>query len=176
MDMKKQPDREGWKVKGSDQESVRREILSRFGDSKMTCLREMIENMEDPVYTLPPGGKWSSKRVMMLLGDAAHAMPPLGENMGFALEDAILLARIIECNPSETISDIFKTYESLRRSTIDAVYKEADFRWDGLKDKGWFVRMLRELLTPFFLWWTKNAREEAWGADIKYLVSSKTVT
>jgi 2-polyprenyl-6-methoxyphenol hydroxylase-like FAD-dependent oxidoreductase len=77
MEMKEQANREGWKVKGSDQDSIRMEILSRFGDSKMVCLREMIENVEDlflfPVYTLPPGGKWSSERVL-LLGDAAHAV------------------------------------------------------------------------------------------------------
>ena len=77
MEMKEQADREGWKVKGADQDSIRNEILSRFGDSKMTCLREMIENVNDlflyPVYTLPPGGKWSSERVL-LLGDAAHAV------------------------------------------------------------------------------------------------------
>lgn len=77
MEMKEQADREGWKVKGADQDSIRKEILSRFGDSKMTCLREMIENVEDlflyPVYTLPPCGKWSSERVL-LLGDAAHAV------------------------------------------------------------------------------------------------------
>jgi len=102
-------------------------------------------------------------------------MPPQGESMGFALEDAILFARIIECNPEEPISTLFATYESLRRSTIDAAYKEADFRWDGLKDKGWLVRLVMELLTPIFLWWTKNAREEAWGADIRDLVPSKTV-
>jgi len=77
MEMKEQADREGWKVKGGDQDSTRKEILSRFGDSKMTCLREIIENVEDlflyPVHTLPPGGKWSSERVL-LLGDAAHAV------------------------------------------------------------------------------------------------------
>jgi len=77
MEMKEQAGREGWKVKGGDQDSTREEILSRFGDSKMACLREMIENVEDlflyPVYTLPPNGKWSSVRVL-LLGDAAHAV------------------------------------------------------------------------------------------------------
>ncbi len=102
-------------------------------------------------------------------------MPPQGESMGLALEDAILFARIIECNPEEPISALFATYESLRRSTIDAVYKEAVFRWDGLKDKGWLARLVVNFLTPIFLWWTKNAREDAWGADIRDLVPTKIV-
>ena len=40
--------------------------------------------------------------------------------MGFAMEDAIVFARIIECNPEEPISTLCATYESLRRSTIDS--------------------------------------------------------
>ena len=63
-------------------------------------------------------------------------MPPQGESIGFAVEDAVLFARIIECNPEEPISTLFTTYESLRRPTIDSAYKEAAFRWDVLKDKG----------------------------------------
>ena len=77
MEVKEQMSREGWKVKVADQEATRKEILSRFGESQIPCLREMIENVEDlffyPVNTLPPRGKWSSQRVM-LLWDAAHAV------------------------------------------------------------------------------------------------------
>ena len=77
MEVKEQLDHEGWKIKGSDQDATRKELLSRFGDSKMPCLVEMVEKVEDlcfyPVNTLPSGGKWSSKRAI-LLGDAAHAV------------------------------------------------------------------------------------------------------
>ena len=95
--------------------------------------------------------------------------------MGFAMEDAVLFARIIECNPGESISTLFATYESLRRSTIDSAYKEAEFRWDGLKDKGWLGRLMMDILTPIFLWWGKNGREDAWAADIRDLVPSKVI-
>ena len=77
MEVKEQLDHEGWKIKGSDQDATRKELLSRFGNSKMPCLVEMVEKVEDlcfyPVNTLPSNGKWSSKRAI-LLGDAAHAV------------------------------------------------------------------------------------------------------
>lgn len=77
MEVKEQLNHEGWKVKGSDQDATRKELLSRFGDSKMPCLVEIVEKVEDlyfyPVNALPSGGKWSSKRAI-LLGDAAHAV------------------------------------------------------------------------------------------------------
>jgi 2-polyprenyl-6-methoxyphenol hydroxylase-like FAD-dependent oxidoreductase len=77
MEVKSELDHEGWKAQGSDRETTRKEVLSRFGGLKKPCLTEMVEGVEDlffyPVYVLPPRGKWSSKRVM-LLGDAAHAV------------------------------------------------------------------------------------------------------
>lgn len=77
MEVKEQLDHQGWKIKGADQEATRKDLLSRFGDSKMPCLVEMVEKVKDlyfyPVNTLPSGGKWTSKRAI-LLGDAAHAV------------------------------------------------------------------------------------------------------
>lgn len=77
MEVKSELNHEGWKAQGSDQETIRKEINSRFGGLKLPFLVEMVEKVEDlffyPVYVLPPGGQWSFDRVM-LLGDAAHAV------------------------------------------------------------------------------------------------------
>jgi len=71
---------------------------------------------------------WSRGRVV-LVGDAAHGMPPFlaqGANQG--LEDALvistLIARLINSNllsQEDAIADIFHTYESLRRPLMEKV-------------------------------------------------------
>jgi hypothetical protein len=55
-------------------------------------------------------------------------MPPNGESVGLALEDATLFARVLEVHAGEPTSKLFSIYEGLRRSTIDSVYKEAELR------------------------------------------------
>ena len=99
-------------------------------------------------------------------------MPPNGESVGHAFEDAVLFARIVEVHAGEPISRLFTIYEDLRKSAIDHAYKEAQFRWEGVRDKGWLAAKVREWLTPFFLWWTKQYREDAMRFDIRDLVTS----
>lgn len=71
--------RDGWKSVGSDAEKTRAQLLDRFGDAKIPCIKGLIERTEDfylwPVFTLSKFGKWATNRVM-LLGDAAVS-PPL---------------------------------------------------------------------------------------------------
>lgn len=66
--------RDGWKAAGADADATRKQLLERFGDSKIPCIVPLIEKTQDfflwPVYTLSKQGKWSTDRVM-LLGDAA---------------------------------------------------------------------------------------------------------
>jgi 2-polyprenyl-6-methoxyphenol hydroxylase-like FAD-dependent oxidoreductase len=66
--------RDGWKAVGGDAEATRRQLLERFGDTKIPCIVPLIERARDfflwPVFTLSKEGKWSTDRVM-LLGDAA---------------------------------------------------------------------------------------------------------
>jgi len=69
--------RDGWKAAGADEAKTRRQLLDRFGDSKIPCLVPLIENAQDfylwPVFTLSKYGKWATNRVM-LLGDAAVSL------------------------------------------------------------------------------------------------------
>lgn len=70
---------DGWKTKGSDRAYVEGEVRRRFGGGRVAGLAELLDTVDDwtlyPVYTLPPGGRWSRGRVL-LLGDAAHAVSP----------------------------------------------------------------------------------------------------
>jgi hypothetical protein len=68
-------------------------------------------------------------------------MPPSGESVGFALEDVTLFHSYPRsaCRRAD-----LKIYEDLRRNTIDDAYQEAEYRWDGIRDKGWFALKSRE--------------------------------
>lgn len=70
--------RDGWKQAGGDAEKTRAELLGRFGDATIPCVRPLIEAAQDfylwPVFTLSKEGRWSTNRCM-LLGDAAVGAP-----------------------------------------------------------------------------------------------------
>ncbi len=83
MEMKEVANRQGWKVRGSDQSALKNDILSRFKSASMPELEDLVSAAGEwssyPVHMLPPGGKWSSPggRVI-LLRDSLHAVsgPP----------------------------------------------------------------------------------------------------
>lgn len=77
MEQKGEISKEGWRAMGKDQEAVRENILSRFSESALPNIKDLVSSADEwflyPVYVLPPDGKWCTERVM-LLGDAAHAV------------------------------------------------------------------------------------------------------
>ena len=93
-------------------------------------------------------------------------MPPQGESVGMALEDVTVFARLMSGYPTRSLSDIFEAYEKARRKRIDAAYEEASWRWDTVKDSGWFFHTLKEWVTPLFLWWSAKARNATFTEDL----------
>ena len=64
------------------------------------------------IFTRQPIGKWSSERVT-LLGDAAHPLEPfMGQGASMAIEDGVVLGRIVE--DSSSFSEIIERYEAAR--------------------------------------------------------------
>lgn len=161
--------REGWKAQGSEQESIKRNVQNRFGNSAIKFLDPLIEATEHwslyPVYKLAPRGKWASKRAI-LLGDSAHAMPPQGESTAYALEDAIIFARILEKHRSRGVEAVFDAYQKIRRGRMDAAYEESAWGWETQKDCGWFTFLLRSWITSGYLWWTASARQKRYIEDV----------
>jgi salicylate hydroxylase len=93
-------------------------------------------------------------------------MPPQGESTGLAIEDGVLLARIL--SPSKlSVQGAFRTYEKTRRPRIDAAYKEAVFRWENVKDRSWFMQKVIEWLTWAFLWYKMGAFESSLSYDVR---------
>lgn len=80
MEIAEVRDREGWKIRGSDQNAIKTDILERFKCETMPELAELAEDAGEwtlyPTHKLPPHGRWTSSggQSCILLGDAAHAV------------------------------------------------------------------------------------------------------
>jgi 2-polyprenyl-6-methoxyphenol hydroxylase-like FAD-dependent oxidoreductase len=101
-----------------------------------------------PIDEMPPLGSWHSGPVV-LVGDSAHAMAPhVGQGAALAMEDAIVLAKCLrECDRTD---EAFARYHSARRGRVEAIGREAR-RSGSRKTPGPVMRVLRNLLMPFFL-------------------------
>lgn len=120
--------KDGWEVHGKEEvERVKSNLLGMLanaaGDWGAT-VKQLAENSSVlgfyPVYKLPLGGVWSRGRCL-LLGDAAHAMPPhAGQGVSMALEDAFLLSRLLE-NPNHSLSEVYEKFDKIRRPRINEV-------------------------------------------------------
>src|ERR1700712_241696 len=96
-------------------------------------------------------------------------MPPQGESIGLALEDAMLFSTILAKHQSHTNTELFETYESFRRDRIEAAFDEANFGWETVKDKGWLGGLMMEYLTVAFLWWKKKEKAKNLAFDVRDL-------
>ncbi|KAJ5086172.1 hypothetical protein N7532_010943 [Penicillium argentinense] len=157
-----------WSTQNRIKCALRREMQDRFSKTAIPCIREMVDSKADwmlyPVYQVQPGGRWCGNRVI-LLGDAAHAMPPRDESAAYALDDAILFARILARFRSEPLSEVFDAYERLRRDTINRAFKESRRMWERNRDMGLLEGRLKEWMMPFYLRSHRDEREAAWEFD-----------
>jgi salicylate hydroxylase len=93
-------------------------------------------------------------------------MPPQGESAGIALEDAVIVGRVMATNDPDGLTGQMKRYERLRRPRVDTAYRESTFGWNTLKDSGWLSFQFRCLLTWMFLWWTAGGRVQRYSEDL----------
>jgi len=165
--------RDGWKAAGADAKKIRADIMDRFGDAKIPSIKPLIEKTEDfylwPVFTLSKHGKWSTDRVM-LLGDAAHAMPPQGESTGIVFEDTVLfsrcLTRWIEKGKPGSMKEAFDAYEALRRPRIDSAFEESKNVVSTVSDAGYIGHTIKTYIIPWYLWFSRTSREKHFVEDV----------
>ncbi|KAF2709911.1 FAD/NAD(P)-binding domain-containing protein [Pleomassaria siparia CBS 279.74] len=162
--------REGWTVKSMEQDALKEDLSRRFSGSTLPMMDEILRRISAialyPVYRLSENGIWSSGR-MLLLGDAAHAMPAQGESVGLALEDVVLLSRILEQDQDVPVQKLFQHYDTLRRTRINAAVEEANFGFETIKDRGWAATVLMEWLTWIVLAWRASRKEKEFEFDVR---------
>ncbi|KAH8666819.1 hypothetical protein BX600DRAFT_436200 [Xylariales sp. PMI_506] len=166
--------RDGWRAVAGDAEAIRSDTLRRWRNGKLGGIQDLVARCKEwsffPVYALAPGGRWSRGRVM-LLGDAAHAMPPQGESTGIAIEDGILLAHVFQRRGAgRSIEQMFADHEQLRRPVVDRHYRSAKWRWDGARTEDSYARsLLIEWLTLVLLTVAGWFRYAPFESDVRQL-------
>ena len=94
-------------------------------------------------------------------------MPPQGESTGLAIEDSVLLARVLAKLSDKDMPKAFQVYEKTRRPRIDTAYKEAVARWEGVKDKTWLRQKLEEWFTWLYIWYKADVFEKSTAYDVR---------
>jgi len=164
-------DRDGWHLVGEDQEVVRKEVLETYTRGRVNGIQNVIDKCDKwqiyPIYQLPPQGRWHKGRVL-LLGDAAHAMPPQGESTGIAIEDGVLLARILGRCATRSVEQLFSDFEAVRRSDIERHYKDAEKMSKMVSSKPPGVRgLIMDLITMVFMFVKKMQGTDHFKGDVR---------
>ena len=105
----------------------RQERLLRLHGDWAQPVPRLIESTESEIFDIAihdaPAGLsgWSAGRTL-LIGDAAHAVAPhSGQGASMALEDALMLAKMLRDYKGENVRDVFWAFEAERRPRTDKV-------------------------------------------------------
>ena len=133
-------------------EEIRRELLERhrgWQEPVGTILESAPEMLRGPVFDVPSLPAWSRERVL-LIGDAAHAISPhAGQGASLALEDAMLLAKLLRdggAGPDE----LFARFTAARRRRVERIIAEARRRGDGKRTLSPRAAWIRDRVLSLF--------------------------
>ncbi len=133
-----------------------RDIAAAFSAWHPT-VRRLIDAARDehhaPLWEEPVLEQWYQHN-LVLLGDACHRLHPyLQQGVALALEDAWVLARMLE-RWEEEVHHALHDYERFRRARVNRVRAETRWRWaEAIQSAGWRAqgRNLRDSLMNRFL-------------------------
>ncbi|KAJ6265070.1 6-hydroxynicotinate 3-monooxygenase [Drechslerella dactyloides] len=179
--------KDGWRSMGDDVAKMKNRVKETYcseKDPQMGFFADLLEATEDdiffyPVWKLDMSEKWWEGRCV-LLGDAAHAMPPLAQGVGLALDDAVMLDRLVQgemdkrkdsdtgtIDTKDIVWDnVWKKLVEIRISRVRKDYDRAVGGFEGLKDKGWFAAMLKDWIVWLYLWIIGVKFDEAFKYDV----------
>ncbi|UNI24926.1 hypothetical protein JDV02_010642 [Purpureocillium takamizusanense] len=173
--------RDGWDVRRKEEvdgfKDTMLQVLEGASGDWGTTMRRIVETTDVvkfyPVFKLPPGGTWSRGRCL-LLGDAAHAMPPhAGQGVSMALEDAFLAARLLKDLPlgqQQRVDEAFATYERVRRPRVDEIAKKAASNAGVRKKTGPVGLRIKEWVVWAYMWVAWAVGLKGVGVEERHLV------
>lgn len=133
--------REGWKEMFKTKDRLRR-VLQENQDDWPIHVRSAIANLRDddlwlwPLYVLPELESWSSMAGrVILIGDAAHAMPPTaGQGANMAFEDGYTLGLVLGSLGSRIqLQSALQFWQGMRKARLRLVL-EMTMQWAKMRE------------------------------------------
>ncbi len=141
--LSKDEDAESLNYKSWSTDQLRQEMLLRHEGWRApvsTILKSAQELLRGPVFDVPILPAWSKGRAL-LIGDAAHATSPhAGLGASLALEDAMLLGKLMRRSHFNH-GEVFAQFEQARRTRVERVITESRRRGER-----------KQVLTPTAAW------------------------
>ncbi|KAK4034172.1 6-hydroxynicotinate 3-monooxygenase [Parachaetomium inaequale] len=175
--------RDGWEATGKTEvDRCKTTLLQLLGEEKsewVDMLRQLVQRTETvkfyPIYKLPTGRPWFRGRCL-IIGDAAHAMPPhASQGVSMALEDVFLLSTLLK-SEHLALDQGLAAYVTKRKLRTDAMLKKAERNGTVRKQTSpWRVRA-NELAISGGLWLYKTTGLERLGIgqrDLAYDVETE---
>lgn len=173
-------DKDGWKIIRSDLKLIKENLNEKLKNINIDFIKEIIEKTNDitfyPVWKLnETEEKWYSKR-SILLGDAAHAMPPhAGQGVSMALEDVFLFKRLLQkyqnnlINSENNIIHIFDQFQQIRKDRISTIFKKSVSNGEIRKDTNIIIGKIKELGIKLYLnyFMKDDINDDDFGYDIQ---------
>jgi 2-polyprenyl-6-methoxyphenol hydroxylase-like FAD-dependent oxidoreductase len=133
-------------------EGVRREMLAIYGDYGAP-VPALIQNLQEAVkhniYDIQSLPSWHHGRAI-LIGDAAHAVSPnSGQGASLALEDAMLLAKLLRDESS--YASAFSRFEAARKPRVEKIVAEGRRRGNDKQIVGPVQQTFREWMVRIFV-------------------------
>ncbi len=156
-------------LKSAPQEDLRRDLVATHGDWH-TPIRQLIEQTDEvlriAIYEIPSLSTWHKGRAV-LIGDAAHAMATsAGQGASQALEDTIVLAKLLRDEPGP-MQNAFPAFEEQRRPRAEKVSAISRRNSDRKKTLGPFAERMRDFFVAHIL---PVVARRSWNAMYAYKV------
>ena len=121
-------DKEGWERTLADKDALV-EFLQQDAKAFPKVVQNAVSSIPHdkinvwPFYIVPKLDKWTSKhRRVIILGDAAHAIPPsAGQGINQAFEDVYMFALLLAKAKKERMEDALRFWQEYRQQRIDKV-------------------------------------------------------
>ncbi|KAH6687785.1 hypothetical protein F5X68DRAFT_231331 [Plectosphaerella plurivora] len=169
--------RDGWETTGkAEVDAFMSTLLRLLGDEPSEwadTLRGLVQATDTvkfyPVYKLPTGRPWFRGRCL-IIGDAAHAMPPhASQGVSMALEDVFLFSKLLKTE-NYTLHEGLTAYVTRRKARTEAMLGKAERNASVRKQTPpWRVRA-NELAISGGLWLYKTTGLQRFGIGQKDLV------
>jgi 2-polyprenyl-6-methoxyphenol hydroxylase-like FAD-dependent oxidoreductase len=170
--------RDGWEVRRKEEvegfKTTLLDLLKTACGEWGSAMRHIVEKTSVvgfyPIYKLPLGGTWFKGRCL-LLGDAAHAMPPhAGQGVAMALEDAFLIARLLGDENRRPLSEVFGKFDMIRRPRVDEISIRAGKNGSIRRNTGPWALWLKELGIRVVMSGAWVLGLDRWGSEEKHMV------